>query len=589
VPAATSQIAAFLTPRHLRGLAGSRFYERGDEYYRTGRVTSLVVRGDTVRATVRGSHDYRVSLAVEGGDFEYDCTCPLGDDDLFCKHCVAVGLAAAFGEPGEEAVGGAPAGSRRAATMDDVRAYLERQPTSALVELLVSQAAEDGRLMDRLRLRVAGGGESGPDVAAFRAAIDDAVRISEYEDMDDSVEYGDGVAAVLESVAELVDAGHGARAAELVEYALAAMEEACGEGDVEGALDIVAERAGEIHEAACRAAPPDPEILARRLFRLETESTFGAFHGAAERYADVLGERGLAEYRRLAREAWDALPPLGPGEHDPAGGGRWRITAVMKSLAAADPDPGAMLEVITRDLSVQENFLEVALFHQRAGDGDLALEWAERGIAAFGETCDPRLRDLVLEEYHRRGRGDDAMMLLWAAFDRRPDLQRYQVLKGHANRLGTTQFWRERALARMRSAMAPARPANGRYGTGAIHVLGNPRTELVRILMGEGDLDAAWAEAQGGVPDDLVFQLARLREKDHPEDAFPVYRKRLEELIEQGGDLPYGEAVRLLRRLCGLMDGVGQYEQYEAYERTVRDRYRRKRNFMKLLDGRPLG
>src|SRR5437762_9538585 len=53
---------------------------------------------------------------------------------------------------------------------------------------------------------------------------------------------------------------------------------------------------------------PEPVALARSLFEREMKDDFGTFAGAVADYADVLGERGLAEYRQLATAAWKKLP-----------------------------------------------------------------------------------------------------------------------------------------------------------------------------------------------------------------------------------------------------------------------------------------
>jgi hypothetical protein len=55
----------------------------------------------------------------------------------------------------------------------------------------------------------------------------------------------------------------------------------------------------ELHRAACQAARPEPVELATRWFHLRRESGLGWFDHFPEGYEDVLGEIGLAEFRRL--------------------------------------------------------------------------------------------------------------------------------------------------------------------------------------------------------------------------------------------------------------------------------------------------
>jgi hypothetical protein len=55
-----------------------------------------------------------------------------------------------------------------------------------------------------------------------------------------------------------------------------------------------------------------------------------------------------------------------------------------------------------------------------AGRFDEALEWAERGLAAFPDRTDARLRDVAAREFHRAGRQSEAISLIWTQFEERP-------------------------------------------------------------------------------------------------------------------------------------------------------------------------
>ncbi len=74
-------------------MAGGRSFDRGLKYWAADRVLALNERDGAITAAVRGSHRYSVTLRAEGGGLAYNCTCPLGGDGIFCKHCVAAGLA----------------------------------------------------------------------------------------------------------------------------------------------------------------------------------------------------------------------------------------------------------------------------------------------------------------------------------------------------------------------------------------------------------------------------------------------------------------------------------------------------------------
>lgn len=127
-------------------MADAGSLERGADYAALGRVHGLVHDGEVVVAEVVGGRRYRVRLWVEDDALAHACTCPVGEDGLFCKHCVAVGLAWIGAR--------APATDARP-TLADLRAHLSGLGGEALVELLMEQAAVDERVRRRLSLETA--------------------------------------------------------------------------------------------------------------------------------------------------------------------------------------------------------------------------------------------------------------------------------------------------------------------------------------------------------------------------------------------------------------------------------------------------
>jgi uncharacterized Zn finger protein len=80
-----------LSEATIRRHANAKSYDRGQGYYQSGAVESLVQRGNTVSGWVEGSEvePYQVTLCFDkGGITAADCTCPY-DFDGWCKHIVA--------------------------------------------------------------------------------------------------------------------------------------------------------------------------------------------------------------------------------------------------------------------------------------------------------------------------------------------------------------------------------------------------------------------------------------------------------------------------------------------------------------------
>jgi len=572
-----------LDRRTLRRMAGARSFERGEDYFAEGQVRALAEHEGTLTARVLGTREYRVKLWVEEGDVEFSCTCPVGTDGAFCKHCVAVGLA--WLEQGKEGKTSPGKPAKPSVTMDDVRVFLAGREKDALVGMLLEQAMEDDRLRQRLLMKAAGKAPKGPDLATYRQAIDDAVDTGGFVDYRSAHDYAQGVEDVADSIEGLLKEGHAAGVIDLAEHALAAVEDAMGSiDDSDGCMGGILERLQEIHHAACRKAKPDPEELARRLFKWELRTDWDTFFGAAEKYAHVLGEKGLAVYRNLAEAEWARVPALDAGRDDPGKhGNRFRITHIMETLARRTGDVEAVVAVMKRDLSSPYAYLRIAETFQEAGKHDPALEWAERGLKAFPRRTDSRLREFLAGEYHRRKRHDEAMALAWAGFTDSPDLAQYENLKRHADRIGRWGEWREKALAHLRERIDEAKRETRKDRWG-----GSGRadhSELVRIFLGEKDVDAAWQEAKaGGCTNDLWMQLAAKREKDHPEDALPVYRQQIEPTLARKNNEAYRAATGLLRQIRGLMARLGREAEFARYLESVRAAHKPKRNFMKLLD-----
>ena len=582
-PAAPSPLNGLIDRKAMRRLAGARSFERGEGYFAGGRVRSVAEDRGKIAAEVRGTHIYRVALWAEDSALEYSCTCPMGQDGEFCKHCVAVGLA--WLDPAGGAPRVAPKREKPSVTMDDVRTWLAGRNQQDLVDLLMEQAMADGRLRQRLLLEVARTGAKGIDLRAYRRAIDVAVNAGGFVDYEEAFDYAHGIEEAVKGIGALLKDGHAVQVIELAEYALERVEGAIEHmDDSDGHMSGILEQIQTLHLTACKQAKPDPEALAKRLFAWELRAEWDTFYGAAVTYADVLGTSGLATYRKLAEAEWARVPARGPADQlRDDFGTRFRITHIMETLAVQTGDVEARVAVKQRDLSSPYTHLQIAEIYKEAKQPDRALEWAERGIRAFSKNPDPRLQDFLAEEYHRRKRHDEAMAMIWAQYAAQPYLETYQKLKQHADRIGQWTSWREKALAAVRQVIVAAKRQASR-GAWAWEERAD-HSEVVRIFLWEKDVDAAWAEAKaGGCARDLWLELAARREKDHPEDALTVYQAQVEPTLNRKNNDAYREAIGLLRKARTLLVRLNREKDFGDFLATLRLTHKPKRNFMKLLD-----
>ena len=471
----------------------------------------------------------------------------------------------------------------------DIRAYLVGLDNEELVSMLLDQADENERLLRRLTVRAAQAARATVDLSVWKQALDDALAYDGYVHYREARDYAAGVGEVIESFKDLLQAGQADGVVQLAEHGQTEVERSQANVDDSGGwMGGLLHQLKVLHLEACRQARPDPVALAGRLFEREMDSSSDVFAAAADVYADVLGEAGLAAHRRLAEADWARVPVLGPGDDDPNRyGRRYRITSIMASMARADGDLDALVSVMSRDLSSPYDFLEIANLYQNAGDADQALDWAERGWQAFAESRrDDRLRDFIADAYQTKGRGDAAMTLIWEGFVEDPCLETYRQLEQHGRRAGQWSHWRETALATIRERIAdrpaasPGRPAR-RRGRSPDHAL------LVEIFLHEGDPESAWQEARtGGCSQNLWLELAKRREETHPEDSVRIYQEHVAFLLGGTGDRVYQEAVDTLDRIRTLLVRSGKEAAFRSLLDELQATQKRKRNLMNMLDSK---
>ena len=571
-----------ITHAVLESLAGTTAFQRGKEYFSAGAVERLRVSGDKITARVEGTETYQVELRDDDGDLAYDCTCPRAADGYFCKHCVAVGLAWLAENSAAPKTGAASGKKKRSDPWRDIKEYLATQPPETLVHLLLDVAQRDDRLYQSLLLKAERtGGGGGNVVKAFRRAIDGATRIHGFVDWREVGTFASNIEQVADSLAELLKPDTAAMLVELTEYAIERVENSLEQvDDSNGEIGDIVYRLGELHLKACTMARPDPAGLAERLFRFETTLPFGLCSFDAATYRAALGKEGLRRYRELAEAAWRKLKPR--DAKDSYDAHRSRITRIMERLAEASGDVEELVAIKSRDLSSSYCYLDIAEIWVKAKQPDKALEWAERGLKAFPERPDNRLRDFLVAAYLKRKRNDEALQLTWIQFEERPVLEYYKKLRDVAGKLGLWPEQRNRALARVAEVIAREANTTSRWKPKP----SVPNTSLrVEIALWENDLDAAWESIHEGICDrSLLIALAGKLESSRPDGAISLYRRVVPPIVEQTSNAAYEEAIKLIRKVGGLMKAQNQSRPFGDYLAELRVQFKPKRNFIKLLD-----
>lgn len=557
----------------LHELAGEKVFARGIEYHEEERVEIVSIDRSRVQARVVGSEVYRSELKGAGKNFSGACSCRAFTDWGFCKHLVATALAANDLSP--------EATEQATSRLSKIRDHLRSKGIEPLIEIIVNLAENDPDLLRSLELETAvAAADDDTLFAQFKKAITDATRTHGYIEYREARSWAEKISTLLDQIADLIAGERPKLVLRLLDYFFTRMDQALQSmDDSDGDGGAVYAKACDIHLSACRNAKPAPVALARELFVRETESDGDYFHGASEAYADVLGDAGLAEYRRLAEEAWQKIKPRRAGGRQAADeqfSSRYSLAAILESFAERDGNLDARIAVRAKDLSTAYAYLGIAqLYAESSRDAD-AVKWAEEGLWQFEDHPDERLVLFTIDLYKRIGRKADADELLWQTFERLPSIELYRKVKtaaGRGNAAADTA--RDRALQILQAKLDKP-GAKARWSA--------PRELLLQVLMSEKLFAEAWEVVRRhGCSERQLLSLAQSSDESYPDEALSVYASEAERLAKLGGQHNYEEAGTVITRMKSIRHRLGATAAHSAFLGEFMDRHKAKRNLMKIL------
>lgn len=457
----------------------------------------------------------------------------------------------------------------------EVVAHVEGLDREVLVDLVLEQAEGDWRLRERLAADARAASGSGLDRRGWRHRIEAAFApYGDYVSYREAPGWAEEIREVLDELETLVTRFPQDVVA-LAEHAHGCADEAIQHvDDSDGWLTEFSHQLAEMHHRACRAAPPDPALLAVRLLDLETGTDLTGFEDAAVTYADVLGAEGVAAYRAEVRSRLEELPA-----DDTSVG--WRLERALAAVAIAAGDPDALIEAKAGRMHSPADHLEVATALRSAGRGEEAERWAADGLEAFRErhwqTGD--LRTFLDGLLRARGADEEAAELYWDAFTAHASLSSYRAAVKAAGAGGPAVA--DRAVDRLESLVGAIRPS-APDGPARASAIG---TVLTEIHLDEGRAAEAWAAAttHGCYSDQVWHALAEAVAASQPVDAIAVHRRLAMAEIDQKNKDGYRAAVRRLGRIKELAEGCGAPDRFTDVLTEVVTTHKAKRNLMAFL------
>ena len=489
-------MASGLSEQRLRAQAGDTIFGRGEDYVRY--VHGLVVRDQRATASIQARNVYVVELDWSGGGIDGACTCPFNAGGEFCKHLVAVGLAA---------IDAAGSDGTVTSELDQQLAAMSEAEVRALLRTLVERDSAARRLVEVRAAAVAGDTTSVADDLV--ELVRDTLSTRGYVDYRRSFDVAKDAQATLDELEGHLATG----GADLVRPALLRAVTrlrtvTLNADDSSGSIGDACQRAAELYARSCVEGNPDRVKVAKWLVKFRDESP-GWPQTTLPMFVDAFDVKALASYRR-------AVTALDKKHQGVDHWKRHELDEMLLELADHDGDVDRAIVV----LAAQEHPEYVGIVERlrAAGRDDEALEWIDRAVAEGRVSLRPQgmywLDAIEVGRlYAGLGRHDDALAVLRREFDQRPGRTSYLPLLDLAAELGRWDEERAWALARARDQAA--RP----YVEGAA---------LIEILLGEGDLDEAWRVAREFGAGSMWEALAVASVEKRPLDAAGLYRPRIE-------------------------------------------------------------
>ena len=434
----------------------------------------------------------------------------------------------------------------------DLDALVTKLDPDALREIVTKAAERHEEVARAIRLAASrGSGELGQ----LRAEVDRGLRTSCFLGYRESAGWAMQARPILDEIRDVVQSAPSAELVALIERAIShVVKTILKADDSDGLIGDLARDLLDLHAQACDAGVADPLRLAHWMVRFRFDDQ-DFFELDPVRYANALGELGVAAYRREVRRRRDA------------GDDSFAAKYAEERLAVLDGDTEGIVRLLGDDLSRPYQFIRVAEAMEELGrDGDV-LEWATRGMAATSGWQVAQLFDLAAGVYVKRGEGGELLRLRREQHNRMPSSSTYTLLRTAAEASGEWE-----------SERPPARSVLAEHDRGG----------LVDVLLSDGEPDVAWqvtVENSDWDPGEHRWmRLAEARKPSVPADALNVYLRLADTELETTGRSAYTRAATILKKAARAAKAAGRQAEFTDHMAALREQHRRRPTLISILD-----
>jgi uncharacterized Zn finger protein len=315
----------------LQDLAGEEVYSLGEEYFISGFVELVKLRGNGVTSLVQGSapqpYHTDVEYVPEEDELYASCTCTSWDGG-FCKHAIAVLLRCIDnirkGEIAHAFLGEDERAKiiRETPELREIRSFLQRQPKEKLVKIVLECAAKSEDMRKDLTGMCHAPGWMHIDTAEYFWEIDQALR-GGFVDCTVVPDFVRRLETIADNAEALGYVGHYRESASVLEYLIdKSIEKYEDIDDIDEAYgkfvaDLLERYAFALSQYGC-----DQERLAAWLFKHFENDVYGFGERLLSTFRGALKEEGLRSLEGLARKRLTRLAGTRQRRREKGGGVR---------------------------------------------------------------------------------------------------------------------------------------------------------------------------------------------------------------------------------------------------------------------------
>lgn len=551
----------------LRRLAGDAVFKRGEAYVRESAVRLIEVTPERVEAEVTGSELYDTTLSVGAdGEVSAECSCPHGEEGNFCKHAVAVGLVMLAQPKGPRV-----SGVKKESDKEVLAKHLAGLSRDVLEARLLKAMEDHAGLRRALLSEAIAARTSAGDKDSWRRLIETAFRATRTMGWESSGDFPEALDGLESAFRGALSPATAPVFLDFLEEIVARGEEATGGGqyDPEGEVVDALGKLGALHRDACGLADLAPEVLATRLFKLETRGGFEFVSFGPGEYEKVLGAEGLRFYRELVEDLFVENPP---------GKNEWALHNLRAKLAELCGDFDGRIAILEKNGAAASHIVKLL---REAGREAEALARAERARREDKHGPGDEIIAYLIESYSKAGRHADALAVALEAFERSPALSGYKRVVELARLAGGERETRAAALA------VVADPKHRRHhGFYAVHdERGRPDNTLrIEIALWENDPVTALAAADAGVvASGVLTRLAEVLAPPQPAEAIRLRERLVNALLLHTDAKTYPAVAAHVEAMRDVFRNAGLAREFDGYLRELREKHKAKRSLMAQL------